>query len=143
MGAAEHSKIDDNAEAIKSGYLIKESAYLNKYKKRWCVLKGTTLISYKSNTVTKPTESFDLLEFTVVDEVSASRFNLACTSSTKERQFRAQSRSDMAQWLDCIRKVHQNHSLQMKEDEHIMKKGELNTLEDDDDSKDHLDNDVE
>eukprot|EP01084_Bolivina_argentea_P289356 496854_1 len=96
---------------IKSGYLLKESKYLKTYRKRYMVLKGTTLISYKMDEHTGNlviTEVFDLLKYNKLEESSAIIFFIA--NEHDERAFRAKSKEDMQEWVKSIQYVYQNYS---------------------------------
>eukprot|EP01083_Nonionella_stella_P272273 923205_1 len=98
-------------DTIKSGYLLKESKHLKTYRKRFMVLKGSTLISYKTDEQSgnEITELIDLLKYNSLEESSAIIFFIA--NEDDERAFRAESKKDMQEWVTCIRKVfHDNHN---------------------------------
>eukprot|EP01083_Nonionella_stella_P130629 396453_1 len=100
------------SDTVKSGYLLKESKHLRTYRKRFIVLKGTTLISYKTEqqSSNEITELIDLHEYNFLEESSAIIFFIA-SDDDEERAFRAESKKDMQEWVTCIRKVfHDNHN---------------------------------
>eukprot|EP01083_Nonionella_stella_P272274 923206_1 len=97
-------------DTIKSGYLLKESKHLKTYRKRFMVLKGSTLISYKTDEQSgnEITELIDLLKYNSLEESSAIIFFIA--NEHDERAFRAKSKEDMQEWVKSIQYVYQNYS---------------------------------
>ena len=105
-------KICDN-DIIKEGYLYKKSYHSKKYKKRWMVLKGKYLYSYKQkNIYNNETEKFNLSNYNLVkisDSINEPpQFELVSTkiSTLKNRIFIAESYNDMLKWSQLINKIH-------------------------------------
>ena len=104
--ADEKSSIEHDEEIIiKSGYLMKQSLHLKQFRKRWMVLKGNVLYSYKAKEdTTQPTEIIYLYYIKDINEEDSTRnckpnqFKLV-THSDHIRLFQASSLKEAKQWI--------------------------------------------
>eukprot|EP01084_Bolivina_argentea_P211196 359293_1 len=92
-------------EVIMEGYLKKQSAHLKQLRKRWMVLKGQYLYSFKTKeTVKDPTETFNLSLFSdVVASSNSTSTQFELVSSKQRRVFVAESAQEMNNWITCIK----------------------------------------
>ena len=69
------------------GYLKKESLYLKQFRKRWIILKGNKLYSFKNKddkyNNNKATEIVDLNIYDVIQKSSSNNFKFTILSSKK------------------------------------------------------------
>ena len=88
----------------KEGYLEKQSAFWKTYRKRWIVLQGWMLYSFKEEKkYSNPTETFDLKIYNKVqicDNEITGQFEIL--SSNDNRIFIAPSENEMKDWVKCI-----------------------------------------
>eukprot|EP01084_Bolivina_argentea_P230779 389331_1 len=98
------------ANIVNEGYLFKESIYLKALRKRWMVLKGNFLYSYKPSDgkgiYQNPTEIFNLTEFKDIKHnknKKGAQFELISEKET--RVFVATNIFDMNQWIACIKNI--------------------------------------
>eukprot|EP01084_Bolivina_argentea_P264192 447431_1 len=85
---------------ILQGFLVKQSRYINQARKRWMILKGRYLHSYKKSTDSKPTETFDLSEFNKIKVINNTQFELISKMS-KKRLFTAESNNKLLNNFKC------------------------------------------
>eukprot|EP01084_Bolivina_argentea_P239696 402814_1 len=83
------------------GYLMKQSAHLKVYRKRWIVLQDTKLLSYKTRQKKKITETFDLFEYQCFQNSTDYTFYLF--TGNKTRVFKADNAEDMLKWVKYIK----------------------------------------
>lgn len=98
----------ENPDVLKEGYLGKESVHLKKVRKRWMVLKGTHLYSYKEmQTYEDPTEVFDLKLYRTAKMCRNGKLGQFELISMKQerRVFIASSKNEMNEWIHRIKKV--------------------------------------
>eukprot|EP01084_Bolivina_argentea_P250701 420171_1 len=88
----------------KEGYLEKQSSWFKTYRKRWMVLEGSILYSFKQEKqYDNPTEIFDLTIYNKVqplDNETTGQFEIL--SSNDKRIFVASSENEMKEWMKCI-----------------------------------------
>eukprot|EP01084_Bolivina_argentea_P195279 335054_1 len=96
---------------LQEGYLQKQSAHIQKYRKRWVVLKNERLIlSYKTKKKKELTEIFDLLKYNSIEEnehMSSTKFRLI--SATETRSFKAETNPEMLEWIKNIKTVQKKY----------------------------------
>ena len=99
---------EENPDVLKEGYLGKESIHLKKVRKRWMVLKGMHLYSYKEmQNYEDPTEIFDLKMYRTAKMCrngKTGQFELISIKQER-RVFIASSKNEMNEWMRCIKKV--------------------------------------
>eukprot|EP01084_Bolivina_argentea_P067716 123272_1 len=112
---------------LTEGYLCKKSQFLGSQRRRWTVLKGKYLTTYKQKQIYQnPTETFDLsvydkLEYKDKNDV---KFKLLSTrKNIKERIFMAESFDDMKQWVKSMQIMQQS----LKQNKHHKINNKLNT----------------
>ena len=90
---------------IIQGYLYKESKTFKTRKRRWMVLRGNQLHSYKNDKINKlkPTESFDLAIYHKIKVCSKDRFELLADTDT--RAFIAPNPDVLTEWIRRIGEV--------------------------------------
>eukprot|EP01084_Bolivina_argentea_P261857 442681_1 len=95
---------------VTEGYLEKKSRHLGSSRKRWCVLRGKWLLTYKQKQIYKdPTEQFDLTIYDQILYPDSPKFILVSTiKNMKRREFIAQSYHEMIHWVDNIQSVYRN-----------------------------------
>eukprot|EP01084_Bolivina_argentea_P118456 210173_1 len=91
----------------KEGYLWKASLYLRKLRKRWVILKGSTLYCFEDHGPSKQTETINLAQFHDVmpSKTENALFALKAQKDSATRFFRASSYSEMEQWVKCIKEA--------------------------------------
>eukprot|EP01083_Nonionella_stella_P015257 42691_1 len=89
----------------KEGYLDKQSAFWKTYRKRWMVLQGHTLYSFKEEKVyDNPTEVFDLRIFnTAKKSTDGKTGQFEVSSPDDSRTFVASSNNEMKDWIKHIK----------------------------------------
>jgi len=98
---------------MKSGWLTKKSGRLRKSNKRWIVLTGDSLTTYKSdNTKRKPTERFDLRHWHKIKVIDTTNFELWSQGDKSSRLFTAESSSDLMEWITEIGRVQKKLTLE-------------------------------
>ena len=108
-----------NGSVVKEDYLMKQSSFLKKSRKRYIVLTKGQLLSFKQNVnyvqwlkqskkKIQPTEIFDLKEFTKVSAskgAKAKEFQFEIESKNSVRVFIAKSYYEMEDWIAKIQNV--------------------------------------
>eukprot|EP01083_Nonionella_stella_P169207 573250_1 len=101
------TKLDEGI--TKKGYLQKKSLYLSALRRRWMVLKGDKLYSYKTMQMHQtPTEIIDLNHFDGVSITTNGTFKLL-SSSKQTRVFVSSSINELDDWCIQIIKTILNH----------------------------------
>ena len=94
---------------IREGYLHKESKTLKKTRKRFMVLTGQYLNSYKDDSMSEePTEIFDLRNYRTAKMCRNGKigeFEIISLQKQESRVFVAENKHTMNDWLKSIRKV--------------------------------------
>ncbi|KAL0635512.1 hypothetical protein Q9L58_005560 [Maublancomyces gigas] len=92
-------------KVIKSGWLNKRTRKTKNWKRRWFVLRGDRLSSYKDQKEYKIHRQIYLNELTAVAVLKdAKRTNVfGLFSPSKNYHFRGESAKDTTDWVDCIR----------------------------------------
>eukprot|EP01084_Bolivina_argentea_P273426 465756_1 len=111
-------------QICKSGYLYKQSAHLKQTRKRWIVLVGHHLCSYKNEDMSARTEKFDLYIYDCVKllndittnadhdvEQTEFQFEISCSSSKKRRIFIGKSEADVIDWFNKIKLKQNSHNV--------------------------------
>ena len=87
----------------KQGWLNKKSRMVKQARKRWIVVKGAWLLSYKNtNTKRKPTETFDLRTYSQIKVINETTFELLAKDTSPSRIFIADSSQDVIEWIKAI-----------------------------------------
>ena len=116
---AESKPYKSDGKVIKEDYLMKESSFLKKSRKRYIILTKREILSFKENlnytqwlkqTMKKvqPTEIFDLKEFHKVAAstgAKAKEFQFEIESDNCVRVFVAESYYEMEDWIAKIQNV--------------------------------------
>eukprot|EP01084_Bolivina_argentea_P307977 532415_1 len=89
---------------FKQGFLIKQSAHLNFFNKRWVVLENYVLSTYKSENISQnATELFDLATFFKVVRIEENGKNgFVLASHTNSRTFLSSSKDETNEWINKI-----------------------------------------
>eukprot|EP01084_Bolivina_argentea_P161716 281497_1 len=98
--------LNDSRRIMKEGYLRKKSEYLSIPRKRWIILHGMKLYSFKDKDWFYPTETFDLTEYDNIQYSERTKsFKLISTLSGKSRQFIASNIDEMYNWIKFITSI--------------------------------------
>lgn len=91
---------------IKQGWLLKQSRYLQNWRRRWIVLTDANLISYKNPTATVSTEILPLNECNTVKSAEGLGHRHAFRVDTPSRVFFlvASSAAEKESWIGAIGK---------------------------------------
>ncbi|ORY04988.1 PH domain-like protein [Basidiobolus meristosporus CBS 931.73] len=94
----------DNQTLIKYGYLLKRSTKRKVWRKRWLVLRGTSLACYKDNKEYELERIIDLSEAKQILEVTwKSRKNVFAIIVEKKKYYlQAESRTQLDEWLSSM-----------------------------------------
>lgn len=97
----------ENTEILFEGYLNKQSLYRKELRKRWIVLRGNVLYSYKNDhNLKKPTEQINLNDFVELQVSESGRaYQFELISSKRRRVFVASSITEMNDWMVQLRSV--------------------------------------
>eukprot|EP01084_Bolivina_argentea_P310113 536519_1 len=102
---------DSSLLTLKEGYLLKQSAHLKKWKKRYVVLRGQMLLSYTNKLSTELTEIFDLSLYDSIEKTSSNSNEFKIISASKSRLFKASTTAEMLDWIKQISHVQNNSHL--------------------------------
>eukprot|EP01084_Bolivina_argentea_P180847 312417_1 len=104
------TKLDENTLLVKQGYLMKESKHLGSMRRRWMVLNGTSLLSYKDPSHHNATETFDLSQYQSTHISGWDRFQITSPDNThNKRYFKANSNQKMLEWVQSIQMIQKVH----------------------------------
>eukprot|EP01084_Bolivina_argentea_P074024 134301_1 len=113
MAQCNSTTSDDNL-ILCEGFLWKQSEYIKKSRKRWIVLKGQCLYSYKQQQIyDSPTEIFDLSVYDGINYQNTKltlQFELTSTTKKTKRVFIAETNDDMMRWIINIQKIQDANS---------------------------------
>eukprot|EP01084_Bolivina_argentea_P074026 134303_1 len=108
MAQCNSTTSDDNL-ILCEGFLWKQSQFIKKCRKRWIVLKGQCLYSYKQKQIyNNPTEIFDLSVYDGINYQNTKltlQFELTSTTKKTKRVFIAETNDDMMRWIINIKKT--------------------------------------
>ena len=111
---AEHHGGDE--KVLKEGYLMKESKHLKQFKKRWLMLKGTALYSYKeTNSPPRPSEIFALSVYNSIQLSKDNDKQFILKSKEKQRKFKCKTAEDAMLWVKYIQQATSNIVLSTSE----------------------------
>eukprot|EP01084_Bolivina_argentea_P255750 430292_1 len=95
-----------NEQIIMEGYLRKQSLHLRTLRRRWVILKGHCLLTYKKAVCseTEPTETIDLTFYNDITVGSNNEFTLISCNVKKHqnRIFAGNSTENVYKWIDAI-----------------------------------------
>eukprot|EP01083_Nonionella_stella_P245614 853512_1 len=92
---------------VKQGYLYKESKHLKVFRKRYIVLKGYYLHSYKNKHLSKHTDQIDLTSYKHIS-INSQSLKFELISKHQSRQFIASSIQDLTEWIEAIKTIIDN-----------------------------------
>mmetsp|Transcript_60291 Transcript_60291/g.73869 ORF Transcript_60291/g.73869 Transcript_60291/m.73869 type:complete len:136 (+) Transcript_60291:22-429(+) len=99
----------DVRNPTKEGWLEKQSRHLRKWRKRWCVLEGSTLYTFKTQkNYENPTECLSLKIFSSVkssEDTTHRAYSFDIYSSQDKFSFVAKTGNDKEDWIRHIGKA--------------------------------------